>query len=120
MTGPNDGTTDALLGEEFPGEAVEKAANRLKQMDSEFEVKPQHDSRTALNAAGTGETMKTNHSVVAHVPRDRARDFERAARSVMELGVEITKETENKNGEMKITLRPYGTESEEEVDTTPL
>ena len=110
MTGLNDAdevSTDAPLADRHPGRAVEDAADRLRRRDPAFRVEARHESRCALNAAGTDETMKTTHSIVAHVPRDRARDFERAARErVVELGIEIAKRDDSTRGDRRFVLRP--------------
>lgn len=106
MTGKSETTTDVPLAERCPGKAVEEGADCLKRKDGEFRVESQHDSRCTLNAAGTDETIETSHSIVVHVPRDRARDFERAARDVVELGIEITKRDE-RGDEQRFVLRPY-------------
>lgn len=117
MMGERSARTDAPLAEHSPGKAVEEAADRLGRKDPTFRVEPQHDSRCTLNSAGTDETMETNHSVVAHVPRDRARDFERAARDVVNLGVEMTK-SEERNSEQRFILRPYQSDDEGCVTVT--
>lgn len=94
--------------ERCPGIAVEKAADRLTQRDRAFDADPKHESRCALNAAGTDETMKTTHRVIVHVPHDRVEDFKQAATEVAEtLGVGITGQDDRGPGERKrFILRP--------------
>lgn len=90
---------------------VEDAAESLREhIPSRLvRVEAKHDSRMALNEAGTDETMVTTHTVVARVPKWDVNEFKRAVADIPDLGVEIIDTDiepamESEHGRERITL----------------
>lgn len=99
----------AQTATQSPGMAVRNGAQKLnQQLDSQTAIiKPGHDSRCALNAAGTGEALKTTHSVVAQIMPEDASEFERAVNAIEDLGLEIDTHDDSGRGEREqYVLKP--------------
>lgn len=92
-----------------PGMAVRNGAQKLEQKlgAQTAIIEPQHDSRCALNAAGTGEALETTHSVVAQIMPEDASEFERAVNANEDLGLEIDTHDDSGRGKRKqYVLKP--------------